>query len=439
MMHDENNDTESQDLAKALQKTLAGLAGNPYPHVSNPEGCEKRASVALILRVRPGYEHWPVSSPSREALATPDVLDQFFAQDWVQHGDPEAVFIKRASRDNDRWTSHVALPGGKRDPGDADDRTVAIRETAEEIGLDLTSPHAFFVGNLPERVVSTSWGKVPIMVLCPFVFLWTSPDLPPFKLQPTEVASTHWVPLRILLSPSSRTYEYVDVSDRFARRGGTVTKAIMRSVLGKMRFAAIQLVPSESLYCSSIVEFFPRGSDVQPPASLIKRLYNWSLVDHAALSEKTKPLLLWGLTLGILADFLDQIPPYNAVELWSYPTFTSPDVRWLLSILTGPLKRRNRQRLQAGGIANQTAVDNENEAVATGGNSCFISGSSDGMKPCSPGHIKSRSYAVGILLDGYYDTARKGVWIAASLRMVAATALVVLAVKQYRMVTPRTS
>lgn len=79
----------------------------------------------------------------------------------MKHGDPEVVFIKRAAREGDRWTSHVALPGGKRDPEDEDDKAVAIRETAEEIGLDLTSPHALFVGNLPERVVSTSWGKVP--------------------------------------------------------------------------------------------------------------------------------------------------------------------------------------------------------------------------------------------------------------------------------------
>ena len=71
------------------------------------------------------------------------------------------IFIKRAARQGDRWTSHVALPGGKRDPEDEDDKAVAIRETSEEIGLNLTSQDVLFVGNLPQRVVSTSWGKVP--------------------------------------------------------------------------------------------------------------------------------------------------------------------------------------------------------------------------------------------------------------------------------------
>jgi 8-oxo-dGTP pyrophosphatase MutT (NUDIX family) len=140
------------------------LSTNPYPHVPNPESCKKRASVALILRIRPHYNHYPSESevpsldPTRSASAQ---LEQFFAQPWVQHGTPEVVFIKRAAREGDRWTSHVALPGGKRDPEDEDDKATAIRETVEEIGLDLTSSEALFVGNLPERVVSTSWGKVP--------------------------------------------------------------------------------------------------------------------------------------------------------------------------------------------------------------------------------------------------------------------------------------
>ncbi|KAH7370640.1 hypothetical protein BKA65DRAFT_21722 [Rhexocercosporidium sp. MPI-PUGE-AT-0058] len=440
-MPEEAAETKSQNLIRAFQETLNGLIENPYPHISNPEGCKKRASVALVLRVRPQYNHWPETRTGEEKGAedaNPSVhesLERFFAQDWVQHGDPEAVFIKRAARVGDRWTSHVALPGGKRDPEDEDDKAVAIRETFEEIGFDLTSPHALFLGNLPERVVSTSWGKVPIMVLCPFVFLWTEPELPPFKLQPTEVASTHWVPLRILLSPSSRTYEYVDVSDRFARRGGAVTKSIIRSILGKMRFSAIRLVPSESLYCSSTAEFFlPEASDAEGASkvSLASRLYGWYLGDHAGSSEKARPLLLWGLTLGMLADFLDQMPPHNAVQLWSYPTFTSLDVRWIISALTGPLKRRNRQRLQNTGMENQTAVDSETEAVATGDNPWFIGGLSNGMISPSKGMNQTRSYAVGVMLEGYYDMARRGVWIATSVRLLATAALAIQLVRSYR-------
>jgi 8-oxo-dGTP pyrophosphatase MutT (NUDIX family) len=149
----------------ALHSTLKHISHNPYPHVRNPENCKKRASVALILRVRPSFS-------SNPATATPSSLEQFFAQEWVQDGDAEAIFIKRAAREGDRWTSHVALPGGKRDPEDEDDRAVAVRETAEEIGLDLKSENVLFVGSLPERVVSTSWGKVPLVDASTYWFQW---------------------------------------------------------------------------------------------------------------------------------------------------------------------------------------------------------------------------------------------------------------------------
>ena len=157
-------DDSLPEIASSLHSTLTSLSQNPYPHVPNPESCKKRASVALILRIRPHYNHYPSWSdvaaldPTKSTSAQ---LETFFAQPWVQYGDPEVVFIKRAAREGDRWTSHVALPGGKRDPEDEDDKATAVRETIEEIGLDLTAKEALFVGNLPERVVSTSWGKVP--------------------------------------------------------------------------------------------------------------------------------------------------------------------------------------------------------------------------------------------------------------------------------------
>ena len=274
-----------------------------------------------------------------------------------------------------------------------------------------------------------------IMVLCPFVFLWTKPDFPPLKLQPTEVASTHWVPLRVLLSPSVRTYEYVDVSDRFARRGGAILRMVIKSILGKMRFSAVRLIPSESLYCSSTAEFFSpeeENAKSKPTVSLSTRLYKWYLGDHAGSPERTRPLLLWGLTLGMLADFLDQLPPHNAVRLWSYPTFTSWDVRLIINILTRSLKRRNKTRLQNSGMQNQTAMDSETEAVATGDNPWFIGGLSNGMKSSNKGKNSTRSYAVGVMLEGYYDMARRGVWIAASLRLFGIVAFMLYFVRRYR-------
>ena len=91
----------------------------------------------------------------------------------------------------------------------------------------------------------------------------------------------------------------------------------------------------------------------------------------------------------MLADFLDQLPPYNAVELWSYPTFTSWDVRIIIDILTAPLKRRNQARLRNIGTKNETAIDSETEAVC-GDNPWFIGGLSKGMEASKKGKNATR-------------------------------------------------
>lgn len=173
--------TDTRDIIDHVKSVLFDLNAHPYPDVECPPGVPKRASVALILRVQPNYSHWPAISEnsltdlpsgpptqrrrssvtSSHKLNFEDKLNAFFEQDWVKHGDPEVLFIKRAARVGDKWNGHVALPGGKRDPEDADDAAAAMREAYEEVGIDLSGSHAIEVGNLPQRVVTTSWGKVP--------------------------------------------------------------------------------------------------------------------------------------------------------------------------------------------------------------------------------------------------------------------------------------
>lgn len=153
-------------LIESLHSTLKSIAAHPCPHVTNPESTKKRASVALIVRIQPTYSHWP--PPIDPSTSHPTDIDAFFNQDWVKNGQPEVLFIKRAARQGDRWTSHIALPGGRRDPEDLDDQAAAVRETIEEVGIDLSAPgNAIAVGSLPQRVVTTSWGRVPYVLPLP--------------------------------------------------------------------------------------------------------------------------------------------------------------------------------------------------------------------------------------------------------------------------------
>jgi 8-oxo-dGTP pyrophosphatase MutT (NUDIX family) len=52
--------------------------------------------------------------------------------------DLEIFYIRRTHQEKDRWSSHVAFPGGRAELGETDQQAV-IREYKEEVGLDLES------------------------------------------------------------------------------------------------------------------------------------------------------------------------------------------------------------------------------------------------------------------------------------------------------------
>jgi len=162
------------DLITHLNEALLDISTHPYPFVPSPPGVPKRASVALIIRIQPHYGHWPPQrgeesglNEQSQSISTEDRVNSFFRQDWVQHGDPEILFIKRATRKADKWNGHIALPGGRRDPEDADDRAAAVREAWEEVGIDLSDQQAIAIGNLPQLVVTSGWGKIAYGEGCP--------------------------------------------------------------------------------------------------------------------------------------------------------------------------------------------------------------------------------------------------------------------------------
>lgn len=253
------------------------------------------------------------------------------------------------------------------------------------------------------------------MVLCPFIFLTTRGDSPTLRMQPTEVASTHWIPLRALLSPSQRTVEYVDVSQRFARQGGIFSRLAIRSLMGRMQFSAIQLLPSETQQCTTTPGFLP---DDQSNPCTLQRLKRWLWSNQVESNHTGDPLLLWGLTLGILADFLDMLPPHRAVQMWKYPTFTVPDLRLIVSLVTYHLRKRNASNVNMGARPSDTVSDGETAALLDKKNNDHdhnevgIGGLGVGRYYGTSDRATDRtSYAVGILLRGYYARLRMAIWV----------------------------
>jgi 8-oxo-dGTP pyrophosphatase MutT (NUDIX family) len=109
----------------------------------------------------------------------------------------QLLLIQRAHRDGDPWSGHMALPGGRKDPGDIDLIHTAIRETEEEVGIDLGSD-ADVIGGLDELRAVARFHPLDL-VISPFVFrLRRSVSL---TLNAREVRSSVWVPLSFFQTP----------------------------------------------------------------------------------------------------------------------------------------------------------------------------------------------------------------------------------------------
>ena len=112
----------------------------------------------------------------------------------------EFVVIHRSHRRNDPWSGHMALPGGHRDPVDRDLFTTAVRETREEVGIDLER-HAQLLGNLDD-LRAIGGGRPLDLIITPFVCAVTAA----VQLTPNqrEVQSAFWVPLASLRHDETR-------------------------------------------------------------------------------------------------------------------------------------------------------------------------------------------------------------------------------------------
>lgn len=112
--------------------------------------------------------------------------------------DLKALFIRRAQRADDPWSGQMALPGGRRDPEDADLFDTAVREALEETGVQLTESRLLGVWDdlAPRTPV------LPNVIIRPFVF--GLPAAPEVHSSP-EVAYHRWVTLSHLRGAATTT------------------------------------------------------------------------------------------------------------------------------------------------------------------------------------------------------------------------------------------
>ena len=144
-------------------------------------------------------------------------------------GEPELLFIERAARLGDPWSGQMAFPGGRVDPGDADVRAAAERETLEEVGLDLAG--AELVGRLGD--VDAGVRLVAPLVLSAFVYRI---DARAALVPNHEVREALWVPVARLVDPVYR----IDHRWGLARFPGILVGAPGRQVVWGLTYQLVE-------------------------------------------------------------------------------------------------------------------------------------------------------------------------------------------------------
>ena len=147
--------------------------------------------------------------PEIETLKKPAVVALI-----INQSDPYSIcFIERTQRKGDPWSGHVSLPGGKISK---DDKTLVdgvIRETCEEIGIQLEKE--FMIGNLgaieaPNNLSGKSFHIIPFVFLISDSLADTA-----FVASHEEVANFFWVPINLIYREQGLTMiEYAGIKQK---------------------------------------------------------------------------------------------------------------------------------------------------------------------------------------------------------------------------------
>jgi 8-oxo-dGTP pyrophosphatase MutT (NUDIX family) len=123
----------------------------------------------------------------RPDLTPAAVLVPLFEKEGTAH----ILLTKRTDR-VEQHKGQISFPGGAFDYKDLDCLTTALRETEEEIGLEMDAIEIW--GELDDTVTVTRYKVCPYVGLIPYPY--------PFRLSPFEVERLIELPLDLLLEPA---------------------------------------------------------------------------------------------------------------------------------------------------------------------------------------------------------------------------------------------
>ncbi|HST52955.1 MAG TPA: CoA pyrophosphatase [Pyrinomonadaceae bacterium] len=167
--------------------------------------------LSLKSRLAPA-EHFDVrgSNPSSHGGAGGDASDVKLRRAAValvlrrRLSEAELLIIKRSESERDHWSGHLALPGGRAEPEDASLSATAVRETFEEVGINLDAGGAV-LGRLatvtPQSRLAPRVSVTPFVAVAPAAYHVGGEGESPEELTLSgEVAAAFWMPVSELRS-----------------------------------------------------------------------------------------------------------------------------------------------------------------------------------------------------------------------------------------------
>lgn len=209
---------------------------------------------------------------------------------------PEVLFIQRAANQTDRWSAHIAFPGGRRDPTDSSDYDTALRETFEEVGLRLNDDKLYkYVGRLDDRPINHKG----TYIMSAFIFRQLPPKLDPreknklesrqeslvihpSQLQSNEVNCVFWTSLRYLHYKSPAVTYHLYTQSRLTE---------INSLMDRLKFTCIEFIGFSVLR--------------MPAADILNETIALDRVNADKQRLEAPHVFLWGLTLAAVGDVLE--------------------------------------------------------------------------------------------------------------------------------------
>ena len=121
------------------------------------------------------------------------------------------LFIKRTENEGDVFSGHMAFPGGKMRIADKGTLDTAIRETAEETGIDLNKSGTV-IGELDDFYPNNP--KANHYVVTPYLSLLE--EEVELTLDAAEVADSVWIPIHHLKDPRNQEVRILERKGRLS-------------------------------------------------------------------------------------------------------------------------------------------------------------------------------------------------------------------------------